>query len=46
MRLAGNGNGVNSGRLEIYHAGEWGTICQTGFDDIDASVACRQLGFQ
>ena len=27
----------------IYHQGEWGTICNTGFDGNDAQVACRQL---
>ena len=25
--------------------GVWGTVCSTGFDDADASVACAQLGF-
>ena len=33
----------NEGILMIYHQGEWGTICNTGFDGNDAKVACRQL---
>ena len=33
----------NEGILMIYHQGEWGTICNRGFDGNDAKVACRQL---
>ncbi|VDI20491.1 Hypothetical predicted protein [Mytilus galloprovincialis] len=36
---------TNKGRLEIYHEGKWGTICNRGFDHVDAAVACRQLGY-
>ena len=34
-----------SGRLEIFVNGQWGTICDDFFDQIDANVACQQLGF-
>ncbi|VDI68541.1 Hypothetical predicted protein [Mytilus galloprovincialis] len=35
----------NSGRLEIYHNGQWGTVCDDTFDMNDAHVACRMIGF-
>ncbi|MCG8626637.1 MAG: hypothetical protein MJE68_32135, partial [Proteobacteria bacterium] len=34
------------GLLEIFLNGEWGTICDSGFDLIDANVACRQMGYK
>ena len=43
IRLAGS-NQAREGRLEVYHNGAWGTVCDDYFDDVDASVACFQLG--
>ena len=43
LRLTG-GTDATNGRLEVCLNNEWGTICDDGFDNDDAKVACRQLG--
>lgn len=37
--------GDSVGRLEIFHNGVWGSVCDDFFGQTDADVVCRQLGY-
>ncbi|XP_053387201.1 deleted in malignant brain tumors 1 protein-like [Mercenaria mercenaria] len=42
VRLA-DGPHEGEGRLEVLHNGQWGTVCDSDWDDNDATVVCKML---
>jgi len=44
VRLVGSNN-TYEGRLEVFHNGNWGTVCSDLFTNISAKVACNLLGY-
>jgi len=45
VRITKNGSPASEGLLEVFHDGEWGTVCHDWFGDVDATVVCRMLGY-
>ena len=44
LRLVGS-NSPNKGRVQVFIGGQWVRVCDDGWDDSEAGVVCRQLGF-
>ena len=43
--VSGNGDS-NAGRVETCYHHQWAAVIDNQWDDVDASVACAELGFE
>lgn len=41
-----DGDGRRFGRVEVKNGNTWGTVCSTGWDDSDAEVLCKSIGYE
>lgn len=41
-----NGNTELEGRVEVFHNRQWGTICDDHFNEVQARVICKIMGYE
>ncbi|XP_043268509.1 lysyl oxidase homolog 2B-like [Venturia canescens] len=46
VKLVGGTRNEYEGNVEILHNGKWGSICDDEWDFLEATVVCRQLGYE
>ena len=49
IRLVGVSSSDDEGLVEIYYprrAYQWSTVCTNDWDDTEAKIVCKQLGYQ